>query len=536
MSGPDGSSLVILELVVAVAVVAAAVRYVRIPYTVALVLTGLALAVLPHMPYLSLTPNVILTVFLPVLLFHGAYNLDLDELRANLIPITFLALPGVVATAGLVGVALHLAAGLPWPTAFLFGTIVAATDPVAVLALFGELRAPHRLSVIVTGESLFNDGTALVLFATTLEVATAHGAAAGATVEHFLIEVGGGLALGIAVGSLGGMVLQRIDEALLETTITLILAYGGYLVATLLGSSGPLETVAAGLLLGRRGAQVMSPTTRLQAAATWEFLDFLANSLLFLLMGLALRPIGETTLPRLGWGVWQPLLVAVVAVFVSRAIVVAAVSALLRRIGRPLERGWGRTLTWAGLRGAVSLAAALSLPSALPERDLLLTLTFAIVLVTLLGQGLTMRPLMARLGIGHADEAHRAFELALGRLRTVEAAARETEALRRAGALDEHLARRLLDRYTARRQELRSELDHTFHQSATLARRQEVEALRHLAQVQRTAARDAYGRGQISRETLQTLAGEIEDETAALDSLAERGEGEQAPAPDDAGH
>ena len=235
--------VVILGLLVIVAVVAAVVRDVRIPYMVALVLAGLALAFLPDVPRVQLTPSIILIIFLPVLLFYGAYNLALADLRANLAPIALLALPGVVATAGLVGAALHLAAGLPWVDALLFGTIVAATDPVAVLSIFGAVGAPRRLAAIVSGESLFNDGTALVFFALALEVATAHGVDAERTAEHFVVAVLGGLILSVAVGVVGSTVLQHIDEALLETTITLILAYGGYLLASALGSSGPRLTM-----------------------------------------------------------------------------------------------------------------------------------------------------------------------------------------------------------------------------------------------------------------------------------------------------
>ena len=511
--------IVVLGLLIVVAVVAAAVRYVRVPYSVALVLTGLGLALLPGVPHLQLTPGIILTVFLPVLLFYGAYNLDLADLRAALTPVALLALPGVLVTAALVGAALHLAADLPWTDALLFGTIVAATDPVAVLSIFGEVGAPRRLATIVTGESLFNDGTALVLFAAVLEVATAHGLDAGATVERFLIEVLGGLALGVAVGIVGSTVLRRIDDALLETTLTLIMAYGGYLLATALGSSGPLETVAAGLLLGGRGARAMSPTTRLQAGATWEFLDFLANSLLFLLVGLALRPIGETTVARLGWGVWWPLLVAIVAVTVARALVVGAVGLALRRARQPLPGGWRTVITWAGLRGAVSLAAALSLPAALPGRDLLLTLTFGIVLFTILAQGLTIQPLLARRGIVGDEGMRHDVELALGRLRTVEAAAREVETLRGADALDVHLARRLADRYAEQGRALRAALDATYHSSAARERQQEVEALRHLLRVQHEAARDAYARGQLSRGAFRELIAEVDREMADLDGV-----------------
>lgn len=518
MGTPDVT--IYLDLVIVVAIVAAAVRYVHIPYTVALVLTGLALALLPHVPRLQLTPGIILTVFLPVLLFYGAYNLDLAELRANLLAVTLLAVPGVLVTASLVGAALHLATGLPWTEALIFGVIVGATDPVAVLAIFGEIGAPRRLNTIVTGESLFNDGTALVFLSTLLGVVAVGRIDVGATIEQFVIDVVGGLALGAAVGIVGSTVLQRIDDALLETTLTLIMAYGAYLLAAQFHTSGPLATVAAGLLLGRRGADVMSPTTRLQARATWEFLDFLANSLLFLLMGLALRPIGEVALARLGLSVWWSLLVAILAVVVARVVVAWAVGIVLAQAGHPLPWGWRRALSWAGLRGAVSFAAALSLPVSLPSRDLLLALTFGIVLFTILVQGLTMRPLLERLALTSKQAAQQqGFELALGRLRTVEAAAREVETLRRVDALDEHLAERLMQRYTARRQELRAQLDATYHSSAELEQQQETELLQHLGQIQREVAQEAFARGQLSAGALRALIAEIDHEMDGRDSV-----------------
>jgi len=254
-----------------------------------------------------------------------------------------------------------------------------------------------------------------------------------------------------------------------------------------------------------------------QARATWEFLDFLANSMLFLLMGLAVRPIGDVTVARLGLGIVWALLVAVLAVLVARVVVAWAVGAILAHVRQPLPRGWRRVLTWAGLRGAVSFAAALSLPAGLPERDLLLTLTFGVVLFTILVQGLTIRPLMERLGLAAQKGAHDGVELTLGRLRITEAAAREVQLLRRAHALDEDLARRLIERYTTRGRELRTQLDATSHSSAALVQQQKGAALRHLAQVQHEVARDAYARGQLSGDGLRALITDIDGEIAALD-------------------
>jgi CPA1 family monovalent cation:H+ antiporter len=318
--------------------------------------------------------------------------------------VTLLALPGVVATAGLVGLALHYAAGLSWTSALLFGTIVAATDPVAVLSIFGEMGAPRRLSTIVTGESLFNDGAALVFYGAALGIATSSALDAGATGERFAIAVVGGLALGVAVGVAVGVVgtaiLKNIDNALLETVITLIRTYEGFLLADRLGASGPLETVAAGIFLGVTSKSAMSATIRLQSSATWEFLDFLANWLLFLIMGLSIRPLSEETLARLGTGWLLPLLIAIVAVAVSRIPVIWSVGGHLKLVRDGFPRRWNVALVWAGPRGAVSLAAALSLPLTLPDRDLPLTITLGIVLFTLIAQGLTMRPTAHLAGCG----------------------------------------------------------------------------------------------------------------------------------------
>jgi CPA1 family monovalent cation:H+ antiporter len=397
-----------IGLLLIVAVVAAVVRVIRLPYEVALVLAGLAISLIPQAPQAALTPGVILTVFLPVLLFHGAYNLPFAELRANLTPVALLALPGVFVTAALVGGILHACTGLSWATSLLFGAIVAATDPVSVLAIFGKVGAPRALSAIVSGESLFNDGTALVLFSQALSAAQGTPVSALQVVGQVALVIAGSLALGAVVGIGGARILYSINDALLETTITLLMAYGGYLLADHLALSGPLETVTAGILLGTRGENVMCEETRVRAHATWEFLDFLANSLVFLLMGMAVRAVGHLPATAGFLALWEAVGIALAAVLVARAIVVALTRWTLRAFRHPIPRRWGVVLAWAGLRGAVSLAAVLSLPAQLPDQGLLRILTFGVVLSTLLAQGLTIEPLLARLGLvglGPAEEA-----------------------------------------------------------------------------------------------------------------------------------
>ncbi len=516
MHGPDVEAFI--GLLVAVAIVATAVRIVRLPYTVALVLVGLAFALAPGAPRLQLTPTIILTVFLPVLLFHAAYNLSLADVRANLTPIALLAFPGVAATAGLIAAALHLVAGLPWETALLFGVIVGATDPVAVLGVFKEVGAPRRLATIVNAESLFNDGVALALFSVLLDIFAHGNIGVAETAQRIVVTVAGAGALGAAVGVLGSFVVSRIDDALLETTITLIMAYGGYLLAQKLEVSGALETVVAGLALGAFGQRVMSPTTRLEAGATWEFLDFLANSLLFLLVGLQLRPVGVATLRSLPHvDLWIPLIVSLVAASTARGLIVWLVGLVLESIGRPLPRGWRAIITWAGLRGAVSLAAALSLPASTPQRDLLLALTFGLVLFTLLVQGLTMQPLMARLGVSSLLASRHDLEIARGRLRAVEAAAREVVALHRDHDVDDAVAEKLDKEYAERRKDLRREIAAMKPDSGVEEKQQDVAATRRLLRVQHDALNDAFARGQLSRTSLRELLREVDDDLARLE-------------------
>ena len=405
MVGIGASVPTVLGLFIVVTLVAALVRRTRVPYEVALVLAGLVMAVVPGVPHAQITPTVILTVFLPVLLFHGAYNLSLAELRATARLVAFLALPGVIVTASIVGIALHELAGLPWTAAILFGTIVGATDPVSVLAVFGRVGAPRRLTTAVSGESLFNDGTALVLFSIVLGIAVSGQFSLAGSALQLAVVLAGSSLLGAAVGLVGAQVLSRVDDPLVEISITLIMAYGGYLLAASVGLSGPLATVAAGVLFATRSDQVISPNTRLQATAIWEFLDYLANSLLFLLMGLAVRGAAVAPGGRIGPALVGPLLIALAAVTLSRVAVVLLTRSLMAAVRRPLPRGWSPVLVWAGLRGAVSLAAALSLPLTLADRDLLVVLTFGVVLFTLLAQGLTIAPLLRRVSLAGGSPA-----------------------------------------------------------------------------------------------------------------------------------
>lgn len=417
----------VIELLLVVSIVAIAVRRLRIPYTVALVVVGLLITFQQPLE-VDLTPELILSLFVPPLVFEAAFHIEFKDLRQNLLPILGLAIPGVLISTFMVGAIVSYALNIPMASALVFGALISATDPVAVVSLFKALGAPKRLTTLVESESLFNDGTAIVLFQLMLAGAVA---SAGAVVgEHggsfdFLgsaidfVRVGaGGLLVGVGLGWVIAQIIARIDDYLIETTLTTVLAFGAFLVAERFHVSGVLAVVAAGLITGNVGPKGMSPTTKIVLFNFWEYLAFIANSLVFLLIGLDvnLREIGATIVP---------IAIALGAVILSRLLVVYGITTVINHWwlrDLPLPRAFQHVLFWGGLRGAISLALALSLPLALPDRDLLRTMTFGVVLFTLLAQGTTMQYLMRWLGIGQSHELELEYERRHGRLMAAQAA------------------------------------------------------------------------------------------------------------------
>ncbi len=423
-----GTETLIIELLLIVSLVALVVRRLRIPYTVALVVVGL-LITFQHPLEIELTPELILSLFIPPLVFEAAFHLEFKSLRENWLPIIGLAIPGVLLTTAMVGAIVSWGAGISLTSGLVFGALIAATDPVAVVALFKALGAPKRLTTLVESESLFNDGTAIVIFKLMLVIALsatagnageAPGGSFGlltATVDFVRVSAGG-LLVGVGLGWIFAQIIARVDDYLIETMLTTVLAFGTYLVAERFHVSGVLAVVAAGIITGNVGLKGMSPTTRIVLFNFWEVLAFVANSLVFLLIGLDvnLREIGANILP---------IGVALFAVLLSRALVVYGLTFLTNlRTANKVPLGFMHVLFWGGLRGAISLALALSLPAALAERDLLRVMTFGVVLFTLLAQGTTMQFLMRRLGIGQPEKLELEYERRHGRLLAAQAALR----------------------------------------------------------------------------------------------------------------
>lgn len=441
----------LIWLLIAASVIAVLAGRLRVPYTVALVIGGLVLGSV-RLPIVAtlvknqpdwLTPNIVLVIFLPALLFEGSLKLQVRQLRENALPIALLATVGVLVATLVTGFAAHWLLGLPLLVALVFGAVTAATDPISVLSIFKEMPVPTRLSIIVEGESLFNDGTAAALF-TVLAAGVAAGTLSiGTGVQTFLVEVCGGVAVGVALGYVVSKFTQKIDDPAIEITLTTVLAYGSYLGAQTLHLSGVIATVAAGLTMGNLAHTSMSPRTRIALWSFWEYLSFIVNSLVFLLIGLQVR-VG--TLLR----DWRATLLAIATVVLGRVLSVYGLVPFSNLVRHKIPTRWQHVLVTGGIRGALALALALSLSRTFPYREQILVMTFGVVAFTIIVQGLAIKPLLRMLGISAAHED--AYELA--RVQHIAASSARSE-------LDELLRSHLLSgpAYEQLRQELDEQLE-----------------------------------------------------------------------------
>ena len=515
---------VFLMLLIVAMTVAIAARRLRIPYTVGLVLAGIFLGIVHAFQAPQLTKALLFSIFLPGLLFEAAFHLDFSMFWRNRVSILSLAVPGVVAATALTTLiltpiveTLHVVAGFHWHYALVFGALIAATDPIAVVAMFKSLGAPKRLNVLMQAESLLNDGTGIVFFTLSLSLVAGNQVAAGGLVLDFVTIAGMGLIIGTAMGLAVSQVIRQVDDPMIEITLTTIAAYGAFVAADHFRYSGVIATVTAGMFCGNYGARTgMSPTTRVAVETFWEYVAFVLNSIVFLLIGF------EVNLKALLVS-WPIILIAYLAVTVGRGLVILAVSALLRLTRERLPASWSTILTWGGLRGGLPMVLVLSLPPGFPYRELLVSMTFGVVVLSILLQGLTMPHLLRFLNVVRAHEDRILYEYTRGKIQAAHAALEELDHMPRGRLADASTISALRQEYGARIAQDEEKIS-VLRLAAEQLHSDELQwARRHLLQVEKDQVMGAFHHGALSQGVYERLLADIDARLLRLDSEDNRG-------------
>jgi CPA1 family monovalent cation:H+ antiporter len=420
-------TVLIILLLVATGV-ALVSRRLRIPYIAGLVLAGLAITeLIPNR--IRLDSSLIFNLFLPILLFEAALNTDISRLRSTIKPIALLAGPGILICAGITSVLLRLELGLEWIPASLVGVILSITDTALVIAVFREVSVPHRLVTLVEGESLVNDDVALVLFSLILTVYKTGSVSPLYVIQEFLFVIIGGALVGLALGYLSIALLSQADDPLGSILLTVAIALGAFQAGQFLHVSGVVAVVVAGLIVGNfEHSQVTSASTQVTLFSFWEYAGFGVNTFIFLLIGLE---ININTLLQ----TWLAVLLAFIAYQVGRVITVYPLLALVRFFDRPIPMRWRHVLFIGNIKGSLSTALALSLPLDLPGREKLIAIVLGVVLVSLVGQGLSLPWVVQRLQLAYRSASQQQIEELQAQLMTAKAAQDELDSLFKSGVL-----------------------------------------------------------------------------------------------------
>jgi monovalent cation/hydrogen antiporter len=521
--------LQLLGLLTAVGAFLVIASFMRIPYPILLVLGGLALSLVPGLPDFKLPPEIVLVGFLPPLLYGAAFFTSLRDLRANLRPIGFLSVGVVVATTLGVGVIAHATIdGIPWSAAFVLGAVVSPTDPIAATSISRWLGVPRRLVTILEGESLVNDATALVLYRVAVAAAVSGTFSLWESGARLLVNAAAGIAIGLAVGFVVRQVRRRMSHAPSEITISLLSGYLAYLPAEALGVSAVLAAVTVGIYMGWYTPELTDAETRLQGDAFWSILTFVLNAALFTLVGLQLPLVLD------GLGSWSTLELAGAAAAVCAGVVVIRVLCVfpITYVPRWLLRGlrerdpyppwqYPALVSWAGMRGAVSLAAALAIPletdagAPFPDRELIIFLAFCVILFTLVVQGLSLPVVIRVLGIEVDDLDVR--EEAKARLRAAEAALARLEELAGEDWVREDTAERTRGLYRFRSDRFAQRLEGREEGGVEERSRQFQRLRRELLSAERDAVTELRRAGVISDDVMNRVLRDIALEDVRLD-------------------
>jgi CPA1 family monovalent cation:H+ antiporter len=432
-------SIILLLVATGVALLS---RQLRIPYVTGLVLAGLPITELLSRP-LGLNPTLVLNLFLPILIFEAGINTDVSRLRSTFKPIALLAGPGAVLSSGIIAVLLKFGLGLSWIPALFVGVILANTDTVSMIAVFKEIPVPPRLSTIVEGETLFNDAAALVAFNLISQVYSTGSLTLLEGIQQLLFISLGGCVVGLVLGYLSIPVFARLDDPLSSLLLTVAVALGTFQVGQSLGVSGAVAVVVAGLIFGNLGLRNTSASSRITLLSFWEYASFTVNTFIFLLIGV------EINLLTL-WKTLPAIIFAVLAYQVGRLLTVYPLLAGIRWFDRPIPVRWQHLLFLGNIKGSLSMALALSLPTTLPGREILIALVFGSVLVSLVGQGLSLPWVVKRLKLSQFSQVQQQVEELQAELMTSKSAQDELDSLLKSGVLPKAVYEEMRSAYQVR--------------------------------------------------------------------------------------
>jgi monovalent cation:H+ antiporter, CPA1 family len=508
-------TILIILLLVATGV-ALVTQWLRVPYVTGLVLAGLPITELLSRP-IGLDPSLVLNLFLPILIFEAAINTDVSRLRSTFKPIALLAGPGAVLSSAIIAVVLKLGLGLDWIPALLLGVILANTDTVSMIAVFKEISVPSRLSTIVEGETLFNDAAALVSFNLILTVYSTGSLTVIEGIQELLFVAVGGSVLGLILGYLSIPIFVRLNDPLSSLLLTVAVALGTFQVGQFLGVSGAVAVVMAGLIFGNVGlSRSTSASDRITLLSFWEYASFGVNTFIFLLIGIEINPVTLLT-------ILPAIVLAVLAYQIGRVITVYPFLAGLRWIDRPIPVRWQHVLFFGNIKGSLSMALALSIPLTLPGRDGLIAIVFGAVLISLVGQGLSLPWLVKRLKISSVSETRQKIEELQLYLIASKAAQEELDSLLKSGVLPKAVYEELRASYQARVATSERVLREFYNQrsiksptgSSNLA---QLDAIRRrLLLAEKGAVNDALRKRILSEDLVQAYVKNLNDQLLGLD-------------------
>ncbi len=512
--GENLNLYVLFSMLLLASGVAVVTKWVKLPYSIALVIVGLLIGVFHWLPVVAMTPELILLIFLPVLLFEASWNLHFETLKKCWKPVTAFATVGVMVSTVTVGLVLHALTSFDLKIALLFGSMISATDPISVLALFKSLNVNRRLHTILEGESLLNDGTAVALFRIFLAAILAGGDFSWTTIAVDFVSITcGGIAVGAAAGFLASKATRYFDDHLLETTLTVLVAYGSYICAEHLHVSAVIAVLTSGIVMGNFGSrQRMSASTRLLVDSFWEYAAFIAESLVFLLIGMQIK---FDLLIK-----YSPsILAGVVAILIARFVVIYGLSPLVSSKQQPIPMKWRALLLWGGLRGSLCMAMALSLPMDFPQREAVIVTTFGVALFTLLVPGLTVEPLVKLLKVIPVRTSKTAqLELQLSRLDNEK---KRIDSLVRQNKMERKHHRKEIEKLRDKKEETEQLLQLAYAEpdSATVLERLQVDS--ELVMAQKDRLNELSNRGHISSEVIEDYRRSLDEKQLRVRSERE---------------